>query len=256
MVDFSSQLLRRQVLSIGDAYGGPPFWYELLREDSNPDNVWRALLYIGCFTAPGPEPAIRNKLLHPDSRVRAMACFALGRFQDEAAADRLRQLCGDPSPRVRIHARTALAAIVEAGDLPPMGSAATPSDSAIILVSEDSLRLQDAIAEALQSLGQRVACAADTVETIEIARRLRPIIVVTDNQKGKDNTAGLRVTEAISRDPTLRESILLMLSADFLDGVFLWHGGDCFIHKILAGLGQLQAVAAEYLQRPAAVSED
>lgn len=253
MVLFTSPLLRRQVLLLGDAYGGPRFWYELLREDSNPDNVWHALLYIACVASPGPEPAIRHKLLHPDSRVRAMACFALGRYRDEISADPLRRLCGDPSPRVRVHARTALAAIIDPLYVPRPPYAATSATPPTILISEDSLHGQDGVAEALQPLGLNIACAAEATETIEMARRLRPVMVVTDNQKGRDNTAGLRVTEAVSRDPQLRETILLMSSADPLDGVFLWHGGDCYTHKVFGGVRMLRAVADEYLRQPTPV---
>lgn len=256
MLNFSSPRLRRQVLSIGDAYGGPRFWYELLREDCNPDNVWRALLYIGCLGAPGPEPAIRNKLLHPDTRVRAMACFAAGQYRDEAAADQLLQLCADGSPRVRIHARAALAAIVKPGAIPALPGDASHTEFATILISEDSLRSQDALTEALGAFGPRIACAAETAETMEMARRLRPIMVVTDNQKGRDNTAGLRVAEEISRDAQLRETTLLMSSADPLDGVFLWHGGDYFVHKLIGGLTWLRTVVAAYLQQTHPVTED
>ena len=247
MVGFSSPLLRRQILSLGDAYGGPRFWFELLREDRNPRNVWRALLYVGCVAAPGPEPFIRAALLHNDSRVRAMACFACGCFQDEASAEKLRELCVDSSPRVRVHARGALSKIVRYEDVPRSHLDCSPADGALVLISDDSVRQQDAVASALMPLGLCIARAIDAGKTQEMARALKPALIVTDNQKFGDNTSGLQATEIISRDPDLNETTILMFSADPLDGVFLWHGGDCFVHKTRWGLGVLREIARAYL---------
>jgi CheY-like chemotaxis protein len=247
MVPFFTPLLRRQVLSIGDAYGGPRFWFELLRMDRNPANVWRALLYIGCFPGPGPEPFIRAAMLHCDTRVRAMACFASGCYQDEAAAEKLHELCSDASARVRVHARAALSKIVESCEAPGMEPKSYSPALGMALISDDSVRQQDAVAAALMPLGLCIARATDAAQTEELTRALKPTLLVTDNQKWGDNTSGLRVTDAISRDPTLDETVVLMLSADPLDGTFLWHGGDCFVHKVPGGLSMLQRVARAFM---------
>jgi len=60
---------------------------------------------------------------------------------------------------------------------------------------------------------------------------LKPLAIVTDNQKGRDNLSGLNMTWDICRIPELRETVLFMLSADYVEVAFLWGGGDCFIHK-------------------------
>ena len=59
--------------------------------------------------------------------------------------------------------------------------------------------------------------------------------------------SGLNMTWALCRSTELRESVIFMLSADFIDPIFLWNGGDCFLSKFNATVEDLVRVAIEYL---------
>jgi CheY-like chemotaxis protein len=246
---FDTKNFSQDVVRLGDAHGGPPFWYEVLREDSNPDNIWRALLYIGCLGISGPEPAMRYKLHHPDSRVRAWACFALGQLNDETAVERIAELETDPSSRVRIHAEDAIGSIV--GHSPPNenGNDREPIGEALILISDDSAGVQNQLASALEPLGYPLAFASNEDETLAMALDLHPAAIITDNQKGKDNLNGLRMTGKIANHPELREVVLFMLTADALEGAFLWNGGDYFLQKTPECVSMLITAMQAYLAR-------
>jgi len=249
MTIFKPERFRKHIVQLGHVYGGPPFWYEILREDANPDNIWRALLCIGSLKVDGPEAAVRQKLHHPDSRVRAWACFATGQLEDEAGVEVIRNLQRDSSRRVRVHAGFALRMLI--GD-PPLTGVPEAEDNIrdeLILISEDSSRIQDQIAEALHPLEYRLAFASSEEETIEMALRLRPQILVTDNQKGRDNTSGLRMTTKICSNNQLKEIVLFMLTADPVDAAFLWHGGDYYLRKGPVALVALAYHVHHYLER-------
>lgn len=232
LYQFPSLRMKKQIKCIGDAHGGMPFWYEVLREDTNPENLWRSLLYMSCFVFPGLDRFVRNKLFHPNSRVRAWACYVLGQMRDEISAEIIFTMKKDPSSRVRENARSALRKIIGENEAAPCSTNFTPVD-AVILISDDSHGVQDLLAKWLQPIGSNIVFVSSEIETIEMATRLRPEVIITDNQKGKDNLSGLRTTLTLSVEPGLEETIFIMISADSLEGVFLWYGGDVFVPKHL-----------------------
>jgi CheY-like chemotaxis protein len=213
------------------SFGGPRFWYEVLTTDSHPDNLWRALLCIGCYQVTGPERIIRSKLQHPDSRVRAWSCFALCQLGDEVAADQISRLASDPSPRVRYHASQAIGSIVSPRESKKLFPYRGHPKDCLILVSDDSHAVQTQVSQIIEPLGYPLVFAADMCETLEKAEALKPMAILTDNQKYKDNTNGLRMTTILSSRRETREITIFMLTADWIEGPFLWHGGDLFIHK-------------------------
>ena len=238
---------RAQLSMLGAAYGGAPFWYEILREDARPENIWRSLLFLASASARRCEEPIRNRLHHPNSRVRGWACFALGELNDEAARPRLQELADDPSARVRRQARQALLRLNRHGGRQPASRPRSEAAEALVLISDDSGRVQDQLASVLRPRGFPLAFASSEDETIEMAQRLCPWAILTDNQKGRDNLSGLRMTERLPSLPGLEETILLMMTADSVEGAFLWAGGDAFFLKGRAGPPQLVAVLEDYL---------
>jgi CheY-like chemotaxis protein len=246
MVVTESPLFKQQVLMMGSAYGGPSFWYEILREDLNPESIRRSLLFLGCLGGHGCEAAIRSKLHYPDSRVRGWACFAAGELLDYGAQETLRSLTTDSSARVRRQARSALSRL-DPGRAQARARTHPPSQDVVILVSDDSARMQDQLGDALRSRGYELTFASSEIETYEMASRLWPWAVVTDNQKGRDNLSGLRMTERLASTPAHEETLLFMISADPVEGAFLWHGGDFFLPKGLPSLGSLVSTVEDYL---------
>lgn len=221
-----------QIVSIGNGYGGRLFWYEILREDSVSNSIRKALLYIGCLGLPGAESAIRQKLSHPSSRVRAAACKALGTLRDLTSVGLLQELETDSSPRVRTEAKQAVASLRAGsnGKGTAPASAAGP-DRPLVLISDDSAHVQDSITGMLTPFNFRFAYASSLQETMGMARRLRPDAILTDNQKGRDNQSGLRMTSMIAEDESQDETALVMVTADRIAGPFLWEGGDSFYLK-------------------------
>jgi CheY-like chemotaxis protein len=221
----------QQVLMLGTVYGGPSFWYEVIATDPYPDNLWRALLCIGCYQVTGPEQIIRSKLHHPDSRVRAWSCFALCQLGDEIAADEISRLASDPSLRVRYHASRAIGSIVSPRESEKLFPYQRQPQDCLILVSDDSQSVQTQISQILEPEGYPLVFASDMRETLEKAEALKPMAILTDNQKNGDNSNGLRMTTMLSSRSETRETAIFMLTADWIPGPFLWHGGDCFIFK-------------------------
>jgi hypothetical protein len=84
-------------------------------------------------------------------------------------------------------------------------------------------------------MGYRTISAASYKETLDKAIEHRPQAIITDNQKKHDNRidnlSGLALAYDVSRIPELKETIIFMLTADFIEPVFLWNGGDCFLSK-------------------------
>lgn len=229
-----------QVRMLAGAYGAPRFWLEVLATDSHPLNLRRALLVLAHCDLPAPLDLIRSRLGHADSRVRAWACTCLGRRGDGGSLDQLDHLAHEASPRVRWHARRALRAL---GFAPP----ALRNGGCLALVSEDSAGVRRTLADLLKRLGVNVAAAACQQETLRRALALRPSLILTDNQKLRDNTSGLRMTEALAAAPALSETLLFMFSADPVEGLFLWNGGDAFVHKGRGALAPLEARLREAL---------
>ena len=234
----------QQVRMLGDAHGDPWFWRDVLLRDGNRHNIRRALLYLAHSDLDVPRTLIRARLGDNDSRTRAWACACLARLGDQASLDQLHHLTLDASARVRYHARQALCALspdaeVERHERAQVGATA--------LVSEDSLVNQTMLARLLTQCGLRVICASAETTTCVRARGFRPTLIVTDNQKGHDNTSGLRMTEGLAADLALSETLLFMVSADAVEGVFLWNGGDAFVHKSVGWPGRLLGLLSAFL---------
>ena len=238
----------RQVQLLGEAYGGLPFWEEVLRGDTYSENIWHALMYLGCLKNHGFEPLIRDKLHHPDSWVRAWACFALAALEDNRSAQQIAHLRNDPSHRVRVHARLAMESITGVGQTSRKPTYNRAHREDLIIVSDDSDAIQIQLTNKLTSKGYLVTSATTEEETITFTQDLAPAAIITDNQKGGDNTNGLRMTTSLSRKDDLKEVVLLMFSADEVEGAFLWSGGDGFVHKHSGGIDQLITVVHSYLQ--------
>ena len=245
------------ILGIADAYSGPKFWIENLRPDMNPDATWRALMVIGCMENVNYADDARRLLNHSDSRVRAWACFALGRFQDESSVEKLLSMCSDPSNRVRVHARQALQKFIgfEQANRNIYVRPHTLEQERRILISEDDVLLSSPFMLAiLRNSGFNVDTAETASLTIKKALASRPKIIITDNQKVSgnlsDNLNGLNMTWDICRTPELRETIIIMRTADFVEPVFLWYGGDFFLSKDIGDPEQILSPVHEYLSTP------
>lgn len=234
------------ILAIASAYGGDDFWLENLVSEASPEAIWRALLVYGCRRRQGHEAHMRRLLTHSDSRVRGWACFALSQVGDSEAAERMDAMRADPSSRVRAQARRAIAVLGSGGAFSHLCPSAIPPDQSLILISEDDANTRAMYEAFLTAHGYRVALASTEEETRSLALALRPQMILTDNQKGRGNLSGLNMTWDIARTHELRETVIIMVTADSAEPVFLWNGGDYFVHKPCDMLSLLVAVN-EYL---------
>jgi CheY-like chemotaxis protein len=116
-----------------------------------------------------------------------------------------------------------------------------------VIVSDDSPHNAEMYGRLIRNLGCQVAVARTEAGTLTEARRTPPDLVVTDNQKWRDNSSGLRMTEELAGDPSLSEIVVIMASADPIEAAFLWNGGDHFIHKRFGSLYQVGHLVQEYL---------
>jgi HEAT repeats len=222
----------KSILGIAQAYGPYEFWTQNLQPGTNPLAAWRGLMLVAAMKDRKFAPNARNLLDNDDSRVRAWACFALAHLKDEPALEQIMALRDDLSPRVRFHARRAAQVILNR-PVPP-GRHLLESDPVIpemILLSSDNPNVQKFLEVALRAKGYRLTSTATEQETLQAALQLKPLAIITDNQKGLDNLSGLNMTWDMCRIPELSETVLFMLSADYVEVAFLWNGGDCFIHK-------------------------
>jgi len=222
--------------ALGEACGGRDVWFNALLSDIRPENRWRALLYITAAGIPGVRPDLHEELSHPDSRVRAWTCYALGEGTLPGSIEHLQQMPRDSSRRVRYQARRALAVRGARRRGRPYGTG-----NPAVIVSDDDPQVQAHLTGLLRESGIPCAAASTVEETIQKARALQAALIITDNQKQDDNTSGLHMAERFSRDDELKEILLLMLSVDRIGGAFLWHGGDAYLHKVddLDDLGPL-----------------
>lgn len=248
MDGFANPKFRHFIPGIAQAYGDLGFWIQNLAPGTNPEATWRALLVVGSLKIEGFNVPMRGLLSQEDSRVRAWACFALGQLKDEAALDQIHAMNADPSNRVRFHAWQAVQAIVGSEETSYCLPRCIPSNGNPILISEDSKKMQSVLTSLFANLGFRVEVASTEKETIDKALRLKPQAVITDNQKGKDNLSGLNLTWELSRKAELRETVLFMLTADFIEPIFLWSGGDYFLSKTNCGLKDIGETVTSYLR--------
>ncbi len=225
---FSEPKFTNQIVGLSKSYGELDFWLQNLRPGSDPDATWRSLLIIGSLKLKQYTSEIRDHLRNKDSRVRAWACFALGQCQDIEAADEILSLYEDLSCRVRIHAWQAIKLIDHKLFEKHYLKTRRPFDE-MVLVSNDDSALREFYSRVLSKIGYRVASASLEEETMRMANELVPKVIITDNQKNKDNLSGLNMTWNICRSPLLRETIIVMVSADFAEPAFLWNGGDYYL---------------------------
>lgn len=116
-----------------------------------------------------------------------------------------------------------------------------------VVVSEDSPHNTDMYRLLIAGLGCQVSVATSECRTLELTRVWRPHIVITDNQKARDNSSGLRMTETLARETALAEVVVIMASADPIEAAFLWSGGDHFAHKPRGALNEVGRLIVEYL---------
>lgn len=250
MKAFEVPHFKKEIANIGDSYGGESFWPENLKLDQNPDATWRASLYLASLGDAKYADPVRKTLKSKDSRVRAWACFALGQFQDELAVEQIYRMKNDPSFRVRVHARQALQFLVDRRTSDRYFPLRVRAREKLILISDDSKTNQDYLSSVLKKLGFLVITASTEQETIDLANRAKPQAIITDNQKGRgrDNLSGLNMTWDICRQPNLRETIIFMLTADQVEPIFLWNGGDYLLHKGSSSLDDLLQVVFEFFR--------
>jgi CheY-like chemotaxis protein len=153
----------------------------------------------------------------------------------------------DPSNRVRIHAWEAIKAIVGPEHNHRNFPIRIPRWENLILISEDSQAVQRDLSRLFSRSGFQVKTASTTQETIEKAVKYRPQAIIMDNQKWFDNLSGLTLTWDICRTWHLQDTVLFMLTADFIEPVFLWNGGDFFLSKFEHPHGKLAEAVNEYL---------
>jgi CheY-like chemotaxis protein len=244
---FAKPRFTKSIIDIGNAYGGMAFWPENLRPSMNPDATWRALMYHGSLKDERVANMAREMLKSEDSRVRAWACFALGQIQDEISVEQIYLLNADPSNRVRIHAWQAIQVLVGPEESDRHFPIRTSPSESLILVSEDANRRREQLSRILKNLRFMVVEAATSKDTIDLAIRVKPQAIILDNQKYRDNLSGLNLTWDICRHPDLRETIIFMLTADRVEPIFLWNGGDYFLWKFTARLEKIMRVVMEYL---------
>jgi len=220
----------KSILGLAQAYGPYEYWTQNLQPGMNPDATWRGLLVVASMKDRIFAPNARNLLGSDDSRVRAWACFALAHLKDDAALEQILALRNDPSCRVRFHARRAAQVIggrpVPPGR-PPLGHAQMGD---LVLLSDDGAGMKNPMEIALKRR-YRLAAAATEQETLNLALRFKPLAIITDNQKGRDNLSGLNMTWDLCRRSELRETVLFMFTVDYAEVAFLWNGGDWFIRK-------------------------
>jgi len=240
---------KRQVINLAVAHGDFPFfWLQNLERDANPDATWRTLMVLGCMGDPHHAHLAYQFMVSNDSRVRAWACFALGQMRDRGSLKELEGLCHDPSTRVRVQAHQAISAIRGMHHHLRHRTDHHNGNNKLILISDDAVKVQNNLSGALAMMGFRVAVAASEGETLQKARHLKPAAIITDNQKGHDNLSGLNMTWDICRDAELRETLIFMLTADCIEPVFLWHGGDYYLTKSVDPLEKVIGVVSDYLQ--------
>ena len=242
-----NQQFETAILGIAQAYGPYQFWLENLFPGTNPDATWRALMVISALKDKAFIEQASVLLKSHDSRVRAWACYYFGSIMQQDAADKLFALTNDPSPRVRQHARHALSSMKLGSEPVAARGRRFVHAEFQVLISEDSPKSRQQLSLMLGLSGFVTHSAATEQETLALAEKFRPQVIITDNQKGRDNLSGLNMTWDLCRTPELRETILIMLTADELEPIFLWQGGDFFLNKQRFGGAQLVPALEMYM---------
>jgi CheY-like chemotaxis protein len=262
--NFSNRKFCKSILDLAQAYGPLSFWTENIAPDCNPDATWRALLVVAVLKEKRFAGRILAQLEAPDSRVRAWACTALALLEFTPALPILAELTRDASCRVRQRAIEAVLALgggerlslqaplqVRQGrpEAPaaPLREAEAARKPVVAIVSEDGKGSREFYDGFLSGLGYQVHLCPTETETIDQACKLHPDLILTDNQKYRDNLSGLNMTWDLCRLQQLRETLIFMVTADELESVFLWSGGDDFFTKPL-DMERLEKTLGAYFQ--------
>jgi len=113
-------------------------------------------------------------------------------------------------------------------------SAATSSTGgkALILVVERDPHVRELEAYFLNEAGFGVEFAADGVDALDQARKLRPDIVITEVLVPKMD--GLALCRSVKQDPNLRDTVVLVFSILAVQSRAREAGADAFLMKPLA----------------------
>jgi CheY-like chemotaxis protein len=255
------QRLDKAILGIAQAYGPYDFWLENINPLANPDTTWRAFMVVSALKDVGFVDKAMFLLNSRDSRVRAWSCNYLAAVNHTEASEKIFSLCDDPSPRVRFHARKAFISM-HGGENLFTGNRQFIHAEFPVLISEDNPKGRENLAMILRKQGFTTYTADTARETLELALKVKPQVIVTDNQKITqvkdpkfnrmaryvDNISGLNMTWDICRFRELRETLLFMLTADELEPIFLWNGGDVFLSKFRLGAEMLGGIIKTFMQ--------
>jgi len=119
---------------------------------------------------------------------------------------------------------------------------------AIILVVERDPHVRELEKYFLDEAGFAVEFAADGVAALELARALRPHIVITEVLVPKLD--GLALTRAIKADPSLGCTVVLVFSILAVQGRATEAGADAFLRKPLAERRLVDTVRDLLARRP------
>ena len=256
MEQFASRAFCKSILDLAQAYGPYEFWTENLKPKFIRRRRGALLMVVAALKDPMFAEQAMELLGSPDSRVRAWACTALAELKCQPAAERMAALTNDPAGRVRFRAKTALASL---GVTPPPQRRILFHDmgqAPLVLISEDNETNRQRWAEYLRQAGFQVETAISEQQTVERALELHPQAVLTDNQKAIvvdhalewDNLSGLNMSWDLCRCRGLDNSILFMVTADQVEAIFLWNGGDEYFHKTVDAKDIIRRLQA-YLYR-------
>ncbi len=232
MANFNNPKFCKSILDLAQAYGPYTFWTDnLLNPERNPDAIWRALMVVAALKDPLYVGYIRKLLLHSDSRVRAWACTALAELKDLDGFTHIQPLTQDPSSRVHYHANKAMRSFQTLAQEMHRHHKRTSVAKTVILASEDDESILKYYNFGLSRMGYLVQIASNEQDTVEIAIKLRPHVIITDNAKDNDSLSGLNMTWDLCRRKELRDTLFFMVTVDIVEPIFLWSGGDEYFEK-------------------------
>ncbi len=246
MGKFTDQRFCKSILDLAQVYGPYQFWIHNFAPGSNPDATWRALMVVAALNDHHLSKAVQAQLRSVDSRVRAWACTAVAALNDQTCLTELFRLTHDLSCRVRYRAREAIFDLnhrsINVSQRPQQGKSI---GNVVTLISEDADKIRMFYEYKFSQMGYQPHVASTETDSISLAKKVHPALILTDNQKGRDNLSGLNMTWDICRSTELRESLVFMVTADRLEPAFLWYGGDEFFTKPL-DINQLDQVLCGY----------
>lgn len=221
---------RRFLGGVAWPLGDVPFWKEALK-DSDRDTRRQAALVIGTARVAESAGPLLTILGDDDDQVRAWGAWALGRLIAVDAVGLLTSLLEDPSGRVRFQARRALALIQGEGEteLTEQVLTSRAEVDTKVLVSDDDLTLLDVYRLILERAGYKVLCTPGGEQTLELARREPPALVITDRMNINLNGTDL-IFELRGETPT-REIPIVVISAEPPDWLAFFWGADIFLQK-------------------------